>query len=759
MVALRVVASVGVTVSLAACLPSLTRDSSGNPDAGTTGNMGNRLDGSSTDGSVEDATTGSEDGSTGDAADGSSGLAIQPGYLTNNAVTSYVYAANLGAPYDSILAAPKPTSTSAIAPTSSTQPAGQLSSTSTFQEIDSAQDLYGALDVPGSLSVSSGPFTGSVKMQYAQAKTIDGTKLRIFLDATRVSQSQQITNPTLTASAQALSPEVFYSLYGDRYATQITSGIELFGTIEIATSGEADARALASSLGLSYGATDLPSGFASTLVTQTAGRAIAVDPHPIGFTPAPAIGDAPTFLNAISTFSSSYGADAGLNATNQVLQVVYTSYYGLAGYPGVPVGTDTLVAQSARAVSDYLLYDSLVSIDFAAYYTDSSYSGLPFFQDMKAYRDGLSSFLSASIVSSQSPGVAVPTAASDGVIDNWATTSALTTAASADPQYTAYAIANGVLPKRISDYEIPIRYTHPNASGSGTLDGGITFSPVSAVPAVALSQKALDYPLYLVANKTAVGNGPWLEYRWDTGTYFFPSATNSSGAPDASLLGAAITTLSLGGNLQTQYIVVSKASGLVMTDSGATNTQLTATHLTMAGNSPGAGQQWEFYVDAGNMVKDCSMYVPPPAGNPPGINCSDSNNSVTNAQSPPCGSVLYGISALHTGYWQIDAPEVVQGGGAGCSYCNWNCTSFQCPYSGCTGGPVPTDTFFLQPYDSGNTQAIYDYQGNNGGAVSYVLTDPAATTSPENIVAAPTISGNGNELWVFIPLANVDTAP
>ena len=115
-------------------------------------------------------------------------------------------------------------------------------------------------------------------------------------------------------------------------------------------------------------------------------------------------------------------------------------------------------------------------------------------------------------------------------------------------------------------------------------------------------------------------------------------------------------------------------------------------------------------------------------------------------------------------------------GGGGCANCNASCGSGGCQYTGCGGGPVPTDTFFLQPYDQGTTQAIYNYAGSQGGAVAYVVTDPTTTagnlppppdistadggiTGPSEPLAVGANNGNANELWVFIPSTSVDTTP
>jgi hypothetical protein len=442
---------------------------------------------------------------------------------------------------------------------------------------------------------------------------------------------------------------------------------------------------------------------------------------------------------------------------------------------GVPADTAARVAQQGEIASDFLLYDSLVSNDFSAYYGDPSYSSLPFFAHMKAYRDALSAYLSATITNSLNPGVPVPAPSSDGVITNWVTTKAASSPAGTTPQFEAYVLGNGIVPKRISDYAIPLRYAYPDAAGNGTLKN-VTFTPVLPVPWVATlsSPGPVDYPLYLI-NKQGNGGGLWLEYTWDTGVYYFKGVTDSKGAPDPNLISAEISGFTLTGNLAAQYVVVNKANGLVMTDVGqSSSTPMTATHF----QTGDTGQLWSFYVDSG--ANNCASYVAPPApdAGAPGVSCTDGNNYV---QGGKCGSELYGISTkalnAHTqGYWEVNGNAMMSIGGAGCAHCNSSCGGGGCQYTGCGGGPVPSDTMFLQPFDQGTTQAIYNYAGSNGGAVAYVVTDPTTTTGnlppppssnapdggvtgpSEPIVVGPN-NGNANALWVFIPATNIDSTP
>ncbi len=574
-------------------------------------------------------------------------------------------------------------------------------------------------------------------------------------------------SPTLSATAAAMSPEAFYATYGDRYAAQIVKGAEVFCAIRIPTTSPQDKSTLAATLGFSYGSSNASSAFATAVTSAMSGRAAAsVSCGYLGFAPSTLITSLSGVLSAASAFQSGMASTLG-TVTPAPIDLVYTTYYGLPGYPGVPAGIATLVAQEAPLGPEFLLYDSLVTNDFSAYYQDANDSGLAFFEDMKGYHDALQTFLSASITNSLSPAAPVPTPAADGVITDWMPTSTLASTGTAAPQYTVYGIPNGVLPKHVVDYAIPLKYAYPTATGGGVLEG-VTFPPVTPVqPAASTTSKApLTYPLYVVKKPGA--GAPTLEYQWDAATYLIANATNAAGAPSAAAVSSAITAFGLTGNLTGEYVVVNKATGLVMTDNG-TSTGITATHLANGDKS----QLWEFYVDAGGDIVNCASYVPPPAADTPGVGCAVSNNGVTSApNNPPCGSLIYGISAadiasMTQGYWSVASPgaagtAIDAVGGGGCDRCNWNCSSVHCEYSACSGGPEPNNDFFLQPYDNGSTQAIYNFAASLGNVVSYAVTSTtqsAATLTNQPLVVATAISGYPHELWVFIPSTNVDTAP
>jgi hypothetical protein len=738
-------------------------------------------DAGSDDATIEESGDAASEGSN-DAADGSFGdgpiaeasteadasdAALpepEPEYLKEDAPSGFAYVANFGSPYDSILAAPVDTTQSAIAPGFQTAAVGASTSSVRFQLIASSADLYAALAISPSLSVSTGLSSVNAKTSFVQGMKFDTTDLWVLADLSQAG-TVQIVSPTLSPAAAALSPEDFYASFGDRYASQIVTGAEVFCAVQIPTTSSLDKSTLAAALGFAYGSSSVSTGFASAVTAATTGRTVNVSCRYLGFSPNTPMDTLPSLLNAAQAFQSGTATSLG-SVTPWTLGLVYTSYYGLPGYPGVPAGIAMTVADEAPLGPEFLLYDSLVKNDFAAYYADTSDSNLPFFADMKAYRDALSAFLSASIANSLDPGLAVPTPPADGVITDWLPVETLSSGGSAAPQFTTYGIQNGVVPKRISDYAIPLRYAYPAASGNGALKG-VTFPPVAAIqPAPSASSTSpIDYPLYVV-HKAGAG-APWLEYEWDTGTYDFANVTNAQGAPNAAAIGTAITTLGLSGNLSAAYLVVSKASGLVLTDNGAAS-PLTATHLATGSTH----QLWNFYLDAGSFIDNCATYVPPAAADTAGSGCTIGNNTVASAaNNPPCGSLIYGISsaavtAMSQGYWEVPQAGVAgsavnSNGGGGCDDCDWNCGGVHCEWSTCGGGPVPNDDFFLQPYDNGNTQAIYNYVASRG-VVSYAVTSPTQTeptSSSESVVVASSIAGNANELWVFIPSTNVDTNP
>lgn len=650
-------------------------------------------------------------------SDGGPSPLPEPGYLKTVAVSSFVSATDFGSPYDSILAAPMQSLQSAIAPGYETKPAaGQVASTYTFQEVDSSQDLYSALDVSASLSVSSGAFSGSAKMSFAQSQHIDSTKLTIFVDGTSVGLTTQIVDPQLTATAAALSPSDFYAAYGDRYAAEILTGVEIFGTLEIDTYSEQDKRDLSASLSLSYGPSNLSGSYSSSFQSAIGSRHVNLHVQAIGF-PTPTFNDAPSFLNAVASFGSAYSVDAGANTSSQALQIVYASYYGIPGYPGVPAGTDTKVSQHAQAVSQYMLYNSLVTQDFAAYYADPYYasSNSPFLTGMKSYRDALGSYLTASLTNSQAlPALPVPSAASK--IENFTTTATTYTpnGPGAGPQFILHKLANDFVPKRLSDYEIPLRYVHDDDSLKGA-----SFAPVSTM-AGSQSQSTsspLVYQLYPV-DKTQYPQpqNRVVSYRWDTGTYMIPGVFDAQGQPDTAKITSAIDTFNLAdmwwsnaGSTPTHFVLANKATGLVMTDHGGGGKILTVEHLS-APTSSTANQIWTFQLEG----------------------C---NRGGTTWQGS--SQAIYIASTMNTGW--VDVNSANTNPGTPIDTWSWGCSDNQ--------------TFFLHQEDNGGTIAISGYGGFGGEYISASGVSPAAQVVNQPLAPAD------SQLWVFIPFEDIDQNP
>jgi hypothetical protein len=755
-------------------------DSTGGPDTG-----GGPAD-ATTEVSVDGASS-SADSGAGTGAEAGPDAGTEPSYLRNDAIAGFAFTADFGSPYDSILGAPLNTTQSAIAP-GAQQVAGPSldQANERFQLVATSADVYNTLDISASLSASAGLASVNTKTSFAKSVQIDTTALTVLVDETQIGTQFKIVNPTLTAQAAALTPEQFYTLYGDRYAAEIVTGAEMFCVVSIETYSQQDKTNLTMSLGFSYGSTSASASFASSVTKTVGSRQVDVNCQYLGYMPNTLVTDLPTLETAVSAFEQgTVGTSLGTVDTKS-LYLLYTSYYGIPGYPGVPAGTDAKVAQQAQVASDYLLYSSLVTNDFADYYGDTNYSSLPFFTDLKAYSSQLSQYMTAVNGNSQNPGMPVPTPAADALISNWVSTPAAASAPNATPSFQSYVLGNGIVPKRISDYGIPLRYAYPDAAGNGTL-GGTTFTPALSVPfAAGLGSTApVTYELYLT-NKAAPGAASpiyWLEYQWDTGTYYFPNATTNGGPqPDASLIKSAIVGAPLEGNLGVEYVVVNKANGMVLTDMGGSN-GMAATHLI-----PGNGAQlWGFYVDNG--AGNCSTFVAQASGSP-GVGCSVAGNG--NYPSGSCGSGIYATSYQaiqsakpYSGYWNVSADTegspITANGPGGCAHCNQSCGSIVCADTSQGGGPSPWDTFFLESFNSGTTWGIYDYPGSvSGTPVSWMVTDPNNTPLTPTLLPPPPPNyddagvvvsfqesvevwggntGQANQLWVFIPSSNVDKNP
>jgi hypothetical protein len=701
-----------------------------------------------------DGATHEESGLGPDAADGGTPDAdtnAEPAYLRNDAIGAYTYDIGFGSPYDSILGSQLNTMNSAIAPGYQTAPtAGLLSTNENFTLVATKSDVYSALNISASLSVSSGFASVNAKTTFANEVTLDTDDLWVVVDIVQTGETTKIVSPTLSASAAALSPDDFYARYGDRYAATIETGAELFCTVQIETTSQSDKTSVSASLGFTSPSSHISTSFASTLMEANSSHQVHIKCSQFGFSMMVAPTDVPSLLTAIQDFENQSASSLG-NIANQTLYLGYTSYFGLAGYPGLPAGTAAKVAQQEALASDYLLYNSLVENDFASYYSDPTYSTNTFFADLKSYRDGLEAYLTASIQNSQNPGVPVPTPSAAGLITNWTTSQVLASAAGATPSYTVTSLSiPNVIPKKLSDYTIPLRYTYPMGSLNGT-----QFTDTVAIQTIVnlAAQSPINYPFYLV-NKGGTA-GIAAEYQWDTGTYFFPNIA-TDGAPNASLIDSAITNTGVL-NSTGQYVVINEANGYVMTDNGAD--AMTTTHYT--GSS---GQLWSFYIDSGTSIDNCTAYQPPPSGTSPN-DCTNDDNAIISSNPLPCGSLLYAISALNTGYWNVTSSAnlspVNASGGGGCADCNWSCTRIACPHSSCSGGPEPYDTFFLTPFNANSTWAIYNYAGSKSGAISYIEAQQPTTSSDAWPIVTDGQSSGGypNDVWVFIATTNIDASP
>jgi hypothetical protein len=260
----------------------------------------------------------------------------------------------------------------------------------------------------------------------------------------------------------------------------------------------------------------------------------------------------------------------------------------VAGYPGVPAGTAANVAKEAQVVSDFVLYDSLLQNEFAPYVADNAYASLPFFSGMVKYDAALSTFLTDSFTDSQNL-PALPKIDDASRIEIFATTSHTV---DSNPHFVVNTIGNGVVPKRISDYEIPLHYAHNNQLN------GVKFSAVASVsPSVDVTQKnPLVYPLYLV-DKTVASNAQRrvLSYKWDVGTYFLDNAT-ASGLPDDVKIAQQLQALQINDYAGTAsssfstFLMVNKASGEVLTNTGAQGGHLFLSHFALDNKA----QEWEF---------------------------------------------------------------------------------------------------------------------------------------------------------------------
>lgn len=685
-------------------------------------------------GSSGEAGAGGEGGTSPGATSGEGGEAGQgvitegavPTYLKQVAQSSFFVGLDYGSPYDSIVQQPITSLNSAIEPGFKTAPvAGQVTGSTFIQLVETKQDLYSASDVSVSFNVKSGLFGASAKVDYAQSKDLDSSKVYLFVDATAGGLANKISNPTLTKEAQAMSPLDFYQNFGDRYVSEIVTGVELYGTIEIQTTSETDKQSVVASLSASYGPSSVSASYSNTVQSIQSTHSVTADYHTIGFTPAANadLEDPVKFFTTAANFANVIGDAADTNA--QSLTLIYASYYGLAGYPGVPAGTADKVAVEASALDDFLLYSALVQHDFKDYFADPAYSSLPFFTGMQKYQADLSTFLLRSFTNSQSVTTA-PVIDPAARIEAFTTTTTASSSVNGAPYYKLHTIGNGVVPKRISDYEIPLRYSH-----NGMLNG-VAFAPIDAIPpSTDITQKApIVYPLYLVDKTiTPAPQRRVLAYRWGTGSYFVDKIAGADGLPDAVATTAALNRLTINdattGTTFTQFLVVNRASGEVLTEHEYAN-QLTQQPY-QAGN---AAQLWQFRV--GKDGDGCAAHTTYTPG------------TFVYFESVASGSVTaYGSRWMDIAYGN-PAP--------GTPVNEYNDGS-----NGCAAG----DTFYLYPVSSSasDTQLI---GGWGPVSAAYISVDPSSSTAAPGAGAKIIVqakSGNDNQLWRLIPTELIDTTP
>ncbi len=721
-------------------------DSGGGGSAGSAGNAGNASGSAGAAGSASEAgasaagasetgaggesgaTSGSEAGAGGEGGEGNAG-SVSPGeapaYLKQLAQTSFFVGLDFGSPYDSIIQQPITSLNSAIAPGYATAPvAGQVSGSTFIQLVETTQDLYSASEVSASFNVKSGLFGASAKVDYAQSKELTSDKVYLFVDATAGGLATKVVNPALTKAAQGMSQAEFYRNYGDRYVSEIITGVELYGTIEIETTSEQDKESVIASLSVSYGPSSVSASYSTTVQNISKTHTVKADYHTIGYTPASTLDltDPVNFFSTAANFSSVIGDTANTNA--QSLTLVYASYYGLTGYPGVPAGTAANVATEGQALSDYLLYTSLVQNDFKAYYADPAYSALPFFTGMKSYQSELSTFLLSSFNDSQNL-PAAPVIDDAARIEKFTTTSR---SVSGPPYFDVHTIGNGVVPKRISDYEIPLHYAH------GGVLNGVTFANVASIaPSTDINAKAPTiYPLYLV-DKTIAPSPQHrvLSYRWGAGTYLVDGITGADGLSDDTKTTAALNRLVINDDSHAalgfyQFLIVNKASGDVLTDHGY-NVQLTQEPYTSVAADQ-LSQLWQFRFSTDGQGCDAlTAYA---------------SGAVVYLESAASGSTT---SAGNR--WMDIANGVTTYGNPVVDYNLDNaCTQ--------------NESFYLYP-SSGTVSDMQLISGWGPVVSAYISAATTGSTPPVDganiIVDAAT--GKDNELWRFIPVEWIDNAP
>lgn len=132
--------------------------------------------------------------------------------------------------------------------------------------------------------------------------------------------------------------------------------------------------------------------------------------------------------------------------------------------------------------------------------------------------------------------------------------------------FAVHAYENGFVPKKLSDYEIPLRYTRNGQKN------GVTFSPITVnQPIAAYAQPAPSgLHLWTVRRDTPTGTDLALAYRWGDGSSFFIDNVTKNGAIDLASIAAELdrddyADLTSPSPANKRFVFVNEASGLVIT--------------------------------------------------------------------------------------------------------------------------------------------------------------------------------------------------
>src|SRR5262249_43144391 len=203
--------------------------------------------------------------------------------------------------------------------------------------------------------------------------------------------TKRLTKAKLTDEAKGLSADEFYRRYGDRYVSGVVLGVEVVGIIHIHAQSEDDKESLAVSLGISKGPVSFNSSIKTQLEQKSASTSIDVTGIGIG-TSDPATDSMDAFLADVDAKLKDFTSHPG-DPSTQTVRFVYSNYYGLDGYPGVPARVPANVAAHADASRDFYLYSSLAN-DFArAGYDMTS----PLMADIQGHADALKGYLTQSL--------------------------------------------------------------------------------------------------------------------------------------------------------------------------------------------------------------------------------------------------------------------------------------------------------------------------------------------------------------------------